>query len=163
MRTAPHTTRASGAVVLTLALLLPSLAAGDAAQEAESARRAGIKTLAVGSTRVHLVTHGELISLFAESAQAELILDHFKREVDGPSYTSREPLTRPVSMALHQVTLEKILRRMLEGYNYVLEYRDGRIAHVRVLRMIPGRPYKTPRVTETRSHWIEVETAAAGP
>lgn len=151
-------TRVLGAFLL--GLLLPSLLLADVAQDADRARRAGVKTLVVGVTRVHLAEHGELLSFFAENAQADLVLDQFREQIGGPSYTSLEPLTRPVSMALHSVSLEDVLRRMLDGYNYVLEYRGGRLAHVRVLRMIPGRGYKTPRVAESRSRWLELESAA---
>ncbi len=152
------------ALVAVLVLALPSLVFADAAQDAERVRRAGVRTLAVGATRVHLVEHGDLISFFAENAQADLVLDSFKSEIEGPTYTSLEPLTRPVSMALHRVPIKEVIRRMLDGYNYVLEYRGDRLVHVRVLHMIPGRPYKTPRVSETRNQWLEVESGISeGP
>ena len=162
-------TRVLGAFLL--GLFLPSLLLADVAQDADRARRAGVKTLVVGVTGIllpnlgvyvykPLAEHGELLSFFAENAQADLVLDQFREQIGGPSYTSLEPLTRPVSMALHSVSLEDVLRRMLDGYNYVLEYRGGRLAHVRVLRMIPGRGYKTPRVAESRSRWLELESAA---
>jgi hypothetical protein len=111
-----------------------------------------------GGTSFSFVQRGDRISIYAERVAADFILDEL-RAVGGPTYASLEPLTRPVTLTLHGVSIETMLRRMLEGYNYSLHYENGRLAHVRVLHMMPGRGYKVTDAIETLSEWTRIELA----
>ncbi|RMD84291.1 MAG: hypothetical protein D6815_04545 [Candidatus Dadabacteria bacterium] len=136
-------------------VLLGAVAAGAGA--ANDQNGAGIHHFGSGEEAVEVSLHGKLISIYADHVPADVILDYL-RQLGGPTYSSIEPLTRPVTLTLHRVTMERMLEVMLWGYNYALEYRDGRIAHVRVLRMVPGRSYRVRSPVETRSEWLAIES-----
>jgi len=138
---------AAAAWCAALALSL-SLAGGASGAE--------IHRFGTGDQRVEVALHDGLISIYAAKVPADVVLDDL-RELGGPTYSSIEPLTRPVTVTVHRATMEAVLRKMLVGYNYALHYRNGRIVHVRVLMPIPGMGYKVPPPVETRSHWLEVE------
>ena len=116
-----------------------------------------ILSLGAGPGRIEVARHGSRVSIFVQAVEASVVLGELRSAIGGPTFTSLEPLSRPVTLALHQVTLEEVLRRMLVGFNYTLQYREGRLSHVRVLHMIPGRNYKTPRAVESRSQWTRIE------
>ncbi len=130
-------------------LVLLLLPAGASAAE--------IHRFGAGDQRVEVALHDGLISIYAAKVPADVVLDDL-RELGGPTYSSIEPLTRPVTVTMHRATMEAVLRKMLVGYNYALHYRNGRVVHVRVLMPVPGMGYKVPPPVETRSHWLEVET-----
>lgn len=120
------------------------------------AEQAEILSFGVGANEINVVQHGELISIFANNVSADLVLRQLEN-IGGPSYASLEPLTRPVNLTMHKVTWEEMIRRMLYGYNCSFHYKGGRLARVRVLRMSPQRPYKTPRLLQSRSEWKAIE------
>jgi hypothetical protein len=110
-----------------------------------------------GGTSFRFVDHGKTVSIYAVRVPADFILDELKA-VGGPTYRSMEPLTRPVTLTLHDVPIETMMRQMLDGYNYTLLYEDGRLSQVRVMHMIPGRSYKVFDPVETLSEWTRRET-----
>jgi len=111
----------------------------------------------VDGTSFRFVDHGKTISIYAVRVGADFILDELQA-VGGPTYGSLEPLTRPVTLTLHEVPVEMMMRRMLDGYNYTLQYKDGRLSHVRVMHMIPGRNYKVVDPIESLAEWTRRET-----
>ena len=151
--------RTLGATVLfVLALAIAGTSAAD-----KTTAGPDIKTFADGLNSMDVVDYGSRISLFVESTSASFVLESLRDNMAGPTFTSLEPLSRPVTLAVHRMPIEDVLRRMLQGYNYTLAYHDGRISHVRVLHMIPGRNYKTPRAVETRSQWQRIEKGEEAP
>ncbi len=140
--------------LLACVCLLAAVVTASAAAEPE------ILELGEGAERFWVVDHGDRISIYAKAVSASTILDALK-PLGGPTYTSFEPLTRPVTLTLHRARMEDVLRKMLDGYSYAYRYRGGRIVHVRVLPLIAGRHYKTAPAVETREQWEAVERELA--
>ncbi len=132
------------------------LTAGSAVAAAAAADSAEILHFGAGSESLDVVLRGNLYSVYAVSVPANVVLDYLQ-ELGGPTYSVKEPLSRPVTLTEHRETMEELLRKMLVGYNYVLELRSGRIRHVRVFHMITGHMYKTPPPLETREQWRRIE------
>lgn len=126
-----------------------------------SALSAGVlHTFGEGSTAVLVVEHGERLSIYANSVSADEVLEELVA-IGGPTFTTVTPLTRPVTLTMHRVRWEDILRKMLQGYSYTITYKGGRIAHVHVMQQIAGRNYKTPPAVESRERWTRIELGPA--
>lgn len=146
--------------LLAAAVCLLALASIGVADD----HRPKIQTLDAGGQPVYLVDHdGDRLSLYAENVQLDALLEALEA-AGGPSWSSREPLIRPVTMTVHAQRIEDVLRRLLDGYSFTYHYDErGRLERVRVLAIIPGRPYKTPPALESRSYWERVELGEAEP
>jgi hypothetical protein len=99
-----------------------------------------------------LVRHGARLSIWADHMPADKLLTELQ-SIGGPKFSVKEPLTRPVTLSLHRVTIEDLLRKVLDGYNFALYYERGHLAHVNVLLMMPGRSYKVASPIESRVSW----------
>jgi len=115
-----------------------------------------LHTFGEGDSAILVVEHGELLSLYANHVGADEVLDRLQ-EIGGPTYSTVTPLTRPVTLTVHKVRWEDILRKMLQGHSYSITYKGGRVAHVHVMRQITGRNYKTPPAVESRDQWTRIE------
>jgi hypothetical protein len=104
----------------------------------------------------YLVRHGERFSIFAEAVPAHAIFKAME-PLGGPAYDHANELTRPVTLTMHDVTIERLVRKMLDGHSFTYRYSDGRLSLVSVLPLNEGRMYKTPPAVESRSRWTEVE------
>ena len=150
--------RAAVVSLFLLALLLPAAFLPASLGQARAAAAAELEILSFGSgsSEINVVLDGDKLSLFANQVSADLVLRHLKA-VGGPTYSSLEPLTRPINLSLHGVTWEAMLRRMLMGYNCSFHYKGSRVDHVRILHLTPTRPYKTPRLLQSRAEWTRQE------
>ena len=115
-----------------------------------------ILTLGDPPHSIYVVRHAERFSIFAEAVPADKIFEAME-PLGGPRYEYSTDLTRPVTLTMHEVSIEQIVRRMLEGHSFTYHYADGRLALVRVLPLITGRTYKTPPALESRGRWTEIE------
>ncbi len=115
-----------------------------------------LHTFGEGAASVLVVEHGELLSIYANSVAANDVLDELQA-IGGPSYATVTPLTRPVTLTMHKVRWEDILRKMLQGHSYTISYKGGRVSHVHVMQMITGINYKTPPAVESRERWTRIE------
>ncbi len=119
-----------------------------------------VKVLAAGGSPIYVKKHaGHLWSMYIDNVVATDVFSLLE-EVDGPTYSTIPPLTRPVRMSVHRVPFEKVLARMLIGYNFVMTYEGERVSHVRILNSKPGFTYQMPRAVETRPEWYEKEKDA---
>ena len=150
--------RATVVSLFLLALLMPAafLPASQGQAHAAAAGELKILSFGSGSSEINVVLDGDKLSLFANQVSADLVMRHL-RAVGGPTYSSLEPLTRPINLSLHGVTWEAMLRRMLMGYNLSFHYKGSRVDHVRILHLTPTRPYKTPRLLQSRAEWTRQE------
>jgi hypothetical protein len=104
----------------------------------------------------YLVRHGERVSIFAEAVPVHSIFKAME-PLGGPAYEYSDELTRPVTLTMHDVTMERIIRKMLDGHSFTFRYSEGRLSLVSVLPMSETRMYKTPPAVESRSRWTEIE------
>ncbi len=138
----------------------PGAPAADALQSAEEARdsnaRSKVQALGAGAEQLYAVEHTGSWSLHVENVPAAAIFALW-HGVGGPSVASKQVLDFPFTMSVHQMTAERVVARILDGYNYTLHYDNGRLAEVRVVGAIPSRSYKTPRLVESRTQWTNSE------
>lgn len=130
--------------------------AGETEGEPEADPAAEILALGDGTEIIYVVRHGERLSIYADKVSAHAVFNALE-SIGGPTYEFSEELTRPVTLTMHEVTLEQIVRKMLEGHSFTYHYSDGRLALVRVLPAIPGRNYKAPPAVESRTRWTDIE------
>lgn len=134
--------------------------APDVPQSAEEARdwsaRSKVKALGEGTEQLYAVEHPGSWSLHVENVPAAAIFALW-HGVGGPTVASKQALDFPFTMSVHQTTVERVVARILDGYNYTLHYENGRLAEVRVVGAIPSRSYKTPRLVESRAQWTDSE------
>lgn len=132
----------------------------EALQSAEEARdssaRSKVKALGEGAEQLYAVEHAGWWSLHVENVPAAAIFALW-HAVGGPSVASRQVLDFPFTMSVHRMTAQRIVARILDGYNYTLLYESGRLAEVHVVGAIPSRAYKTPRLVESRTQWTNTE------
>ncbi len=135
-------------------------ASADVAPSAEEVRdsnaRSKVQALGDGSEQIYAVKHSGSWSMHAENVQATVIFALW-HGVGGPSVASKEVLDFPFTMSVHQMKAERVVARILENYNYTLHYDNGNLSEVRVIGAIPARPYKTPRLVESRTLWTNSE------
>lgn len=130
---------------------------------AGAAARASIQVLGEGDQTLYVVDHGGTWSMHADNLRADLIFQLW-RTVGGPRAASKNALDHAFTMSLHRVEPERIVERILEGFNYTLHYTAaGRLDAVHVLSAQASRMYKTPRLIEGRSRWSEAEMALLAP
>ncbi|HYC00193.1 MAG TPA: hypothetical protein VEC57_13745 [Candidatus Limnocylindrales bacterium] len=133
-----------------------------AAEEAEAGGETGqgadspIRVLGEGSMVLYLVDHSPLWSMHVENVPAD-VLFRLWRGAGGPEVLSKQVLDHPFTMSVHKLSPERIVARVLDGFNYTLQYRAGRLASVHVISALPTRVYKTPRLVQSRSKWTETE------
>ena len=128
-----------------------------------AAARAAIQVLGEGDQTLYVVDHGGTWSMHADNLRADLIFQLW-RTVGGPRAASKNVLDHTFTMSLHRVEPERIVERILEGFNYTLHYTAaGKLDAVHVLSAQASRMYKTPRLVEGRSRWSEAETALLAP
>jgi hypothetical protein len=128
-----------------------------------AAARASIQVLGEGDQTLYVVDHGGTWSMHADNLRADLIFQLW-RTVGGPRAASRNVLDHAFTMSLHRVAPERIVERILEGFNYTLHYTPaGKLDAVHVLSAQASRMYKTPRLVEGRSRWSEAEMALLAP
>ncbi|HYC53922.1 MAG TPA: hypothetical protein VEL28_03190 [Candidatus Binatia bacterium] len=128
----------------------------DGVGEVQSGAASPIKVLGDGSVVLYLVDHSPLWSMHAEGVPADAIF-RLWRGAGGPEVLSKQLIDHPFTMSVHRLSAERIVARILEGFNYTLQYRDGRLSSVHVISAHPTRMYKTPRLVEARSKWTETE------
>lgn len=148
MRRTPRTHALTAAAAIVSVLL----AAGRSPAEPE------ILTFGEGTETFYVVDHDDRISIYAEGVQVRTILENLA-EIGGPTFSSRDPLSRPVTVTMHRVPLETVLRRILDGFSFSYHYKGGRLDHVNVLQLVEGRHYKLPPALESRSQWERIELA----
>ncbi len=137
--------------------------AAPAAATGAAAARASIQVLGEGDQTLYVVDHGGTWSMHADNLRADLIFQLW-RTVGGPRAASKNALDHPFTMSLHRVTPERIVERILEGFNYTLHYTPaGRLDAVHVLSAQASRMYKIPRLIEGRSRWSDAEMAILAP
>jgi hypothetical protein len=135
----------------------PAAGRAGEGEPAPVAMQAEVRTLGAGSQAVYVVRRGRNISLFVDQVPIDLVLEQLQ-EVGGPTFSNRPHIVRPVTVVVHDVTMEEALRRLLKHINVSFHYRDGRIAHVSMLGEVPGRTYTPPRPVESQSEWSQIET-----
>ena len=145
--------RCTATLALTVALTLPgvpgpagvsSVAAGD------------IQVLGEAGQAIYAARHGELWSVFVDNVELVQVFDLLEG-AGGPKLVYAAKPERPIRMAVHHMSLERILARMLGGYSYSLHYEDERLARVKLLTPKQGYVYKMPRAIETRAKWRDYE------
>ncbi len=149
-----------GFCVFAVAMVLgPHL--GAIGGRAACAAPSRLHTLGTGADAFYINEHANgLVSVFIQAVPLDSVLDELKA-IGGPTYSSLVPLTRPITLSLHQVTWQTVLDRMFTLLNATFHYRDGHPSHVRVLRMAPNRNYKAaPRPTESKAEWFAIERVA---
>lgn len=127
---------------------------------------AEIQSLGNAGATLYLVDHDGAWSMHAENVSVDRLLELWAM-AGGPQAASKAPLGRDFTLSVHRMSPERIVERMLDGYNYTLHYDgDGRLARVHIYDSRPGRIYKTPRLVERRSQWEAREdefAATQGP
>jgi hypothetical protein len=147
------------AFVVSTAIVCAGVCCVSAQEDGEIAARdpaSQILTLGDSPNSIYVVRHADRFSIFAEAVPADKIFEAME-PLGGPRYEYSTDLTRPVTLTMHEVSIEQIVRKMLEGHSFTYHYADGRLALVRVLPFITGRNYKTPPALESRSRWTEIE------
>lgn len=132
----------------------PTLELEDAPEGREAPAADELLVFGDAPEQFWLVQHGNLLSIWCDHMPADKLLEEL-RAIGGPTFSSKQPLTRPVTLSFHRARLEDVLRKMLDGFNFAYYYEDGRLAHVKVLEMIPGRSYKVASPVESRSQWTQ--------
>jgi hypothetical protein len=113
-----------------------------------------ILALGEGDERFWVAFEDKYMSIWADHMPADKLLEHLE-SYGGPTQTSFEPLTRPVTLSLVRVRMEQVLRKMLGGYDTAYIYDEGRLAHVRILNYVPGTMYKVVDPIVSRLDWTE--------
>lgn len=122
----------------------------------ESSARARLQTLGEGAEQIYVVDHTDSWSFHVENVTAAAIFKLWKG-IGGPALASKELMDFPFTMSVHRMAAERVIDRILDGYNYTLHYEGGRLAQVHVLGSVPTRSYKTPRLVESRARWTDAE------
>jgi hypothetical protein len=131
----------------------PSAPEPEPAAASEPESEPELQTFGSPPEQFWLVQHdGDLLSIWCDHMPADKLLEEL-RAIGGPTFSSKQPLTRPVTLSFHRARIEEVLRKMLDGFNFAYYYENGRLAHVKVLEMIPGRGYKVASPVESRSQW----------
>lgn len=129
---------------------------GETAEQGAFDPASRILSLEQDGHSFYLVRHGDRFSIFAEAVPAHSIFKAME-PLGGPAYEHSDELTRPVTLTMHDVTIERIIRKMLDGHSFTYRYSDGRLALVSVLPLNTNRMYKTPPAVESRRRWTEIE------
>ena len=134
-------------------------ALGATASEDEQAPAPVVHTLGDDDQKLFVVDHRGTWSMHAEMLVTDQLL-RLWHDVGGPEVTAKSALDRPYTLSVHRLSPERILERLLDGYDYTLHYDgNGHLERVRVYSLDPGSMFKTPRVVESLGRWRELETA----
>lgn len=114
-----------------------------------------VQTFGSGAETFYFVDHGKRVSIWVRQVPADKLLEELG-PWGGPTFTSHEPFTRPVTFALNRVKIEEVFRRMLDGYNFAYYYERDRVSHIKIIGSIPGRVYKTPKVIMPKDDWEDL-------
>jgi hypothetical protein len=131
-------------------------------ERTDAAGQLEILALGEGNERFWVAFDDVRMSIWADRMPADKLLQELEA-YGGPTFTCFERLTRPVTLSLVGVRMEDVLRKMLDAYNFAYYYKDGRVAHVRILNYIPGRRYKVADPVITRADWTANVLGTSNP
>lgn len=118
-----------------------------------------VQELGDGDQRLYLVDHHGTWSMHAQNITTATLLNLW-RGAGGPEVVTKLGVNRPFTLSVHRLSAERILERLLEGYNYTLHYEaSGRLRLVRVYSPESTEAFRVPRLVESLGAWREAETA----
>jgi hypothetical protein len=138
-------------------------AAAPVAPGAASAAAPEIRILGEADQKLHLVDHGGgKWSMHAENIASTNLL-RLWQEAGGPEFDTKASIDRQYTLSFHKLSSERVIDRLLEGFNYTLHYDKGRLTRVRVYSPQQSFVFKTARLVESLGKWREAETSPGGP
>jgi hypothetical protein len=174
MKALPRYATVAAILAATVSMASPRVAAAQDAPSAPSHATRGasaektapepvVQTLGDGDQKVFVVDHHGTWSIHVENVLTEPIV-RLWHEAGGPEVIAKVAIDRPYTLSVHGLSAERILERLLVGYDYTLHYdASGRLERVRVYSPHPSLVFKTPRLVESLKQWRETEIPTAKP